>query len=205
MKNLNKNSMKLMAVILTMSLLIVGCSSNAEEHDKSTIDPGDSSVNIVVMATYVDDDRLASYSEAFDNTMDIEIEWIGITAGDSEVDPMSTMAGMTKLSGMIASGEVDILISDEENALRHGDNGNTFLSLSDAYDEETIAGFSHPPIKLPIRDEEGIETGDETAEVGIDVSDDADLLQATSAQKLSAYIVVNAANMDNAKELFQNL
>lgn len=94
----------------------------------------------MVAATYVDDSMVEGLKTELATLTDYpDITISTVAMGDSEADPMGTMAGMAKLSGMMAAGEVDVLITDADNARRYGDNGESYIALSELFTEEELA------------------------------------------------------------------
>ena len=120
-------------MLAAMLLLLAGCSGGGEESSSTAL-------NVVVAATYVDDSMVEGLKTELATLTDYpDITISTVAMGDSEADPMGTMAGMAKLSGMMAAGEVDVLITDADNARRYGDNGESYIALSELFTEEELA------------------------------------------------------------------
>lgn len=111
-------------MLASLLLLLAGCSGGGEESSSTAL-------NVVVAATYVDDSMLEGLKTELSTLTDYpDITVSAVATGDSQADPMGTMAGMAKLSGMMAAGEVDVFITDADNARRYGDNGEAYIALA---------------------------------------------------------------------------
>lgn len=146
------------------------CSGGGEESSSTAL-------NVVVAATYVDDSMVEGLKTELATLTDYpDITISTVAMGDSEADPMGTMAGMAKLSGMMAAGEVDVLITDADNARRYGDNGESYIALSELFTEEELAALSAEATGVPVLDDEGQETGETSAACGFILSENASAL-----------------------------
>lgn len=199
MKNMKKMK-KLLALLMiaVLALTLTGCSSGGKE------ETADTSLRIVVAARYVDDDMLSGLKEKLaQSTTGGTIEVTGVTMSDSQADPMGFMAGMTRLSGSIAAKEVDILITDADNARRVGDNGEGYLDINDTFTSSEIEKFTSGLACVSIVDEDGELTGEFSAPCGVVLSESANALMGLSGMQM--FIVSNTAQYDNAKTVFQYL
>lgn len=183
---------RLITVLLAaMLILLAGCSGGENESESA-------SLNVVVASVYVDDDMVEGLKTELETLTDYpDIAVATVAMGDSEADPMGTVAGMAKLSGMMASGEVDVLITDEENARRYGDNGESFVAISELFTEEELAAFAGEAVGVPVLDEESQPTGETSDACGFALSANASAL--VGLTDMQAYVMVNCEKMDAAK------
>lgn len=203
MKRTIKKSLAAALAIVMCAGLLAGCSSGGGED--TTAQP-DAALNIVVAANYVSDDALKEFAEAFAEKYapeGVTVNWSAISMGDPDADPTSVMGGMTRITGMIMEKEIDVLIADPDVARRHGDNGGSYVALSDAFTADQLAGFVREALTLPELDELGEATGGRTVECGVDVTDLDGIEKVTTADSLGAYIMINAANPEQAKAFIE--
>lgn len=200
---MNKRIASVLSLVLVLTLVMTGCSSGSSK----TV-----SLGVAVAAMYVDDAKLTLLKDdltaAFPdmNNEETAMSIQSIPTGDPEGDPMSAMAGMTKISAMMAAGEIDILICDPDNARRHGDNGETYVALDQLFTEEEIAELGITGVTLPVVDEETSElTGEQTHAVGVDLSGNAKINELFLIDSPAAYVIVSTKNLENAREVIKYL
>ncbi len=192
----------LVTLTLVTAMLMSGCSAPQNKIETS--------LHVVVTAKYVSDANVEAFAKSIQealpsyNNETKQFSFIGLSIGDGESDPMVTMGALTKFTGMMASNEVELLISDTDNASRNASNGDAFIPLSELFTEQEIASFTRETITLPMKDNDGNETGERTAPCGVDISDLPGVTQMMGADA-SAYIVANTKNLDAAKALFLHL
>lgn len=184
-------------------LPLVGCSLNAQESV---------SLGVAVAFEYVSEESFSAFSDdliaAFPqlNTEEAVMSVRSVSTGNPDGDPMGAMAGMTQITAMLTSGEIELLICDPENARRYGDNGETYMTVSEAFTEEEMRELGIVGVTMAIVDDEtGEETGEETEEVGVDLSGSAKLCQLFSVENPAAYIVSGTQHADEAKEVIKYL
>lgn len=178
-------------MLAAMLLLLAGCSGGGEESSSTAL-------NVVVAATYVDDSMVEGLKTELATLTDYpDITISTVAMGDSEADPMGTVAGMAKLSGMMAAGEVDVLITDADNARRYGDNGEAYIALSELFTEEELAALSAEATGVPVLDDEGQETGETSAACGFILSENASAL--TGLVDMRIFVFANCEKTDAAK------
>ena len=171
-------------MLAAMLLLLAGCSGGGEENSSTAL-------NVVVAATYVDDSMVEGLKTELATLTDYpDITISTVAMGDSEADPMGTVAGMAKLSGMMAAGEVD-------NARRYGDNGEAYIALSELFTEEELAAMSAEATGVPVLDDEGQETGETSAACGFVLSENASAL--TGLVDMRIFVFANCEKTDAAK------
>ena len=142
-----------LAMAALLALTLTGCSSGGGSGKKEA---ASATLNVVVAAPYVDDGMLTGLKEELAKVDEgSEIVVTGVTMSDSEKDPMGFMAGMARLSGSIAAKEVDILITDADNARRMGDNGEGYLPINDTFTAGEIEKFTSGLACVSIVGEDG--------------------------------------------------
>lgn len=184
--------------VLVMLFIVSGCSSSSNP---------DASLHMTVASAYVPDtmnqelDELlrAALPELYTESQQIVVNCI--STGNSETDPTTTMAGMTQIMGMMASGEVELLICTGENARRYGDNGNAFMPVSELFTESELTASGLQPVSVPVLDEEGNPTGENSVPCGIDLSGSSQLTSALYHDDIAAYVLVNTSHIENAKDV----
>ena len=130
---------------------LVGCSPGRQDSQPA-------SLHVALVATFVSDGSVEGVATRLKsgvpdyNDDEKSFRVIGISAGDSAADPMSVMAGSARIAGMLASGEIELWISDAENAKRYADNGANFIALDELFAAEEIASFNGTPIAIPVTD-----------------------------------------------------
>ena len=190
-------------VLVLLAVTLCGCSAGKDQENAS--------VQIAIASTYVPyelpetiaaklrEELPALYSEGKSAVIN------GISTGDSESDPQTTMAGMTRMMGMMASREIEVLICDSGNAKRYADNGNSFIPISELFTEEEITALNLNTVTVPVLDDEGNETGEVSVPCGIDLSACKILTQALTKTDVAAYVLVDSPNLDNAKAVIEYL
>ena len=98
---------------------------------------------------------------------------------------------------MMAAGEVDVLITDADNARRYGDNGESYIALSELFTEEELAALSAEATGVPVLDDEGQETGETSAACGFILSESASAL--TGLVDMRIFVFANCEKTDAAK------
>lgn len=195
---------KLLAAVMLLcaALLLTGCAKEEK---------ADVSLYVNVIDNYVLDDARAALETELTaalpalNTADARLSVLAISSGDSESDPMGTMAGMTQIAGLIASSEMELIICDSENAKRHGDNGENFILLDQLFtaEEQSILGIV--PMRLPLTDDEGNASGEMSAPCGVDLSGCTRLTELLGTTDVGAYVIVSTKHVDNAKTVIEHL
>jgi hypothetical protein len=183
---------------------LIGCSSKSKEAEAVSLYVG-------VAATYTSEDKVAglaaylnsglpAYSDATNR-----ISVTGISTGDSEADPMTVMAGSTRLATMLVSGEIELWICDAANAKRYAENGASYISLDTLFTEAELNSFAGTLIGIPITDSEGNPTGETSAICGIDLSRNAVVTEMTGIKGPQMFIMDSSSNVDAAKATFAYL
>ena len=190
-----------LAMAALLALTLTGCSSGGGSGKKEA---ASATLNVVVAAPYVDDGMLTGLKEELAKVDGgSEIVVTGVTMSDSEKDPMGFMAGMARLSGSIAAKEVDILITDADNARRMGDNGEGYLPINDTFTAGEIEKFTSGLACVSIVGEDGEITDEVSAPCGVRLSENASAL--ASLKNMQMFILANTQNTDAAKKVFTHL
>lgn len=190
-----------LAMAALLALTLTGCSSGGGSGKKEA---ASATLNVVVAAPYVDDGMLTGLKEELAKVDEgSEIVVTGVTMSDSEKDPMGFMAGMARLSGSIAAKEVDILITDADNARRMGDNGEGYLPINDTFTAGEIEKFTSGLACVSIVGEDGEITDEVSAPCGVRLSENASAL--AGLKNMQMFILANTQNTDAAKKVFTHL
>lgn len=195
--NFEKSGVAAVAV-LTSAVLLGGCGSEEAAGFQTAF-----------CATYVDSEAVETYGESLKTdlpelTIDgVEPSFIGMSMGDSESDPMETMAGMTKFTAMIAGGELDVVISDMENAARNA-RGEAFLDVSSYLTEEEMEKYEDKLLSFDMVDDEGNPTGEKTAVCGLDLSGNENI-SSLVGEDCGVFVAANTSHVDQAAALVRYL
>lgn len=183
-----------LTALLGMVFLMSGCGSQDED---------DGSLKVAFISTAVDSEAAQSYAQALierDSSI-TGVDCTTISLGSSQTDPAGYMAASMQLTGLVAAGDLDAIFFDIEGAAASARN-DTFYALSDLFTEEELAKMEGKTIDYAQVDEEGNETQERTAEVGLDVSNEEELTQILRSERVGLYIVGNAPHLEQAKTLF---
>lgn len=192
-------------VLLLCTLALTGCSSSREETDAA------SALHVSMINTYVpveapqalEDELKAALPQVF--TAENELVVNSVSSGDTEKDPMGAMAGMTQIAGMMSSGEMELWLCDSENARRHGDNASLYVPLDELFTVEEQKELGIVPVTLPLMDEQGNLTGEQSAPCGVDLSGCTLITQKMYTQDVAAYVLIDSPHLEQAKEVIRYL
>ena len=196
-----KRIISLISMVLAVVLMMTGCSSGGDTASAS-------SVKIVVAAPYVLEEALPEFDAALRaalpelNTEESSMLIQSVSTGDTESDPMSAMAGMTKIMTMMMSKEIEIMICDADNARRHGESGEAYVPLSELFTEEEQAELGIAPLTVAVVDDEGNVTGEESAPCGISLAHCEGVKNIFKMSDLGLYVLATSeeiANLENIK------
>ncbi len=110
-----------------------------------------------------------------------------------------------KAATLFASGGVDLLLADQATAAPYA-AADCFLPLDELFSQEELTDLGREKLKFPILDSMNEPTGEETAEVGLDVSDVAALAELLpGAEAPGIYIAANTADPQQAKAVLLRL
>lgn len=197
-----KKRLILVVLMLAAALLLTGCA----KEEKPAV-----SLYVNVIDTYVFDESREELQRELTgalpalNTADAALSVVAVSSGDTEKDPMGAMAGMTQIAGLMATGEMELILCDGENARRHGDNGGSYISLDELFTKEEQAALGIVPLSIPMSNDEGELTGEMSVPCGIDLSGCTRLTEMLHNTDVGAYVLVNSKNVDNAKAVIRHL
>ena len=141
-------------ILVLLLTLLTGCSSKEETAQKN-------SLHIVVAAPFATEEQANALKDAIVSAApeldseDLPLSVSHIATGDTEKDPYGAMAGMSQMTVRMMSDEIELLICDADNARRHGDNGETYIPLSELLTEEEIRELNVVPATIPLIDDAG--------------------------------------------------
>lgn len=193
--------LRYIVVLVVATVAVIGCSSNEKSSESVTL-------NVGLAAAFVSDEaveNLDSYlnealPEYSDDTKSISVT--GITSGDAAADPFSVMAGTTRIGALMAGGDIELWITDPENALRYAEGGESYVTLDTLFSEDEISAFQGELVRIPKLDDEGNRTGDFSEVCGVDLSQNAEVVEVTGIAEPQMFIIVGSDNMDAAKAAF---
>ena len=189
-------------VLLTAAVpaaLLAGCGS-----EKAAV------FQMAFCAPYVEAEAVETYGETVKADLpELTVEgteplFTAMTMGDSKADPMTAMAGMTKFSAMVAAGELDVVVSDLDNAARNA-RGESFLDVSSFLTEEELERYAERLLSFDMVDDEGNPTGEKTAVCGIDVSDNETLSALAGGGECGVFVVANTSHLEESSALVRYL
>jgi hypothetical protein len=191
-------------LFLVIAVAVIGCSSKKEKSEAI-------SLHVALASAYISDEMAESFASHLKaglpeyNDGEKSISVMGISTGSSEADPMSVMAGTTRVGAMMASGEVELWICDAENALRYADGGENYVALNTLFTDEELDSFVGTLIRIPITDDEGNKSGELSEICGLDLSKNTTVAELTGIAEPQMFIMAGSANMDAAKAVFEYL
>lgn len=162
-------------------------------------------LNVYLISTYVDENGLDSLKSFISDTLgdDVTINYDTTFTGDGS-DPSVQMAGMMKLTAAIAANEVDLIIADDTNAARNA-RSEAFYELSDILTADEISALGDKALSYDMLDDEGNASGEKTPVCGVDITGDEVITPAMGSSSAGAFVVGNAANLENAKTVLKAL
>ncbi len=203
----------LLSAITLSSLAFVGCSSEPEhglsitaispiidtekaEEYAATITVGEEALPVLLlpeMMTAPSDEEVVddeNYEPSSDDVYAKSAEMMGA-------------AGMMKVSAQISAKEVDIIISDYENAQRLSEG---FMPLSEVFTAEELEQIDETLfVSYGITDDEGNVTDEMMPASGIDVTNIEAFSEFMSGEQLVCHIVGNTENFDASKEYMMSM
>ena len=198
-----RNHMKQAAALLTAAIIpaamFTGCSGESKEQ-------GSGGPYLVVSSSLVNEEKAKELVSSLNGALsDVEIELNAISVGDTSKDPTSAMAGIMKLTMVMAGQEADVLIADYDSARRNA-GSEAFYPLTELFTEEELSPYADKLISFELTDDQGSPTGEKVENCGIDVSDNAELTAiCPGAESVGVYIISNAPNLEAAKDIFRQL
>lgn len=196
-----KRVISLTALVLAVILMLTGCSSG----DTSA---ANASVKIIVAVPYVlegaGDEFKAQLEQGLPelNTEEkkLSVQWFN--TGDTKADPMSAMAGMTKITTMLIGKEIEIMICDADNAQRHGEGGSTYMPLDTLFTAEEQAELGIVPLTVSKVDADGNATGEQSEPIGISLEGCEGVKNIFKMKDMGLYVIgtpETEANIENIR------
>ncbi len=196
-----KRVISLTALVLAVILMLTGCSSG----DTSA---ANASVKIIVAVPYVlegaGDEFKAQLEQGLPglNTEEkkLSVQWFN--TGDTKADPMSAMAGMTKITTMLIGKEIEIMICDADNAQRHGEGGSTYMPLDTLFTAEEQAELGIVPLTVSKVDADGNATGEQSEPIGISLEECEGVKNIFKMKDMGLYVIgtpETEANIENIR------
>ena len=164
-----KKMISVLALALAALLMMTGCSSGGDP-------AANASVKIAVTLPYVVEGAAEEFRLALEkglpelNTEEKKILVQAVNTGDTKADPMSAMAGMTKITTMFMGKEIEIMICDADNAQRHSDGGKGFMPLDQIFTEQEQAELGLEALTVFAVDADGGVTGEKSEPVGVSLA-----------------------------------
>ena len=196
-----KRVISAISLMLAVILMLTGCSSGGDPSSAK-------SVGVAVVAPYVLEEGMTEFTAALKeglpalNAEAAPMLIQSVNTGDTKADPMSAMAGMTKITTMMMSKEIEIMICDPENAQRHGEGGDGYVPLDTVFTAEEQAELGIIPLTVAKVDGDGQATGEQSAPCGISLENCEGIKDMFKMSDLGLYVVVTAkepVNLDNIR------
>ncbi len=194
----------LLLVLCVLLVTLCGCSAGNQSQDSATLQMAIATTYVPEnVVTAIETELKAQLPELYSDEKSVIIN--GISTGDSEKDPETTMAGMARIMGMMASGEIELLICDPENAKRYGESGENYVPVSDLFSSEELASLGIGVVSVPVMDDEGNITGELSAPCGFDLSECSIMTDTLYQSNMAAYVFIDSPNIENAKSVIKML
>jgi len=211
-KNLRTGLASLLLSVCFLVTLLAGCAPNNNEDTPFQMVFTSLYINNAAVSDYTDSLIIALPELSVDGKAPLFTSMImGEVENDIESgiinDPIMAMAGMMKMTALISSGEIDIIVSDIDNAARNA-RGGMFMPLDEIFTVDELNAMNGRLLYFDLIDYDGDEatpTGEITPICGIDISENEMMKQIFGAQEIGVFIVVNANNLDLAKEVMLTL
>ena len=193
-------------------LFVSGCSGNKKA----------SPFQVIFSAAYVNENAVAEYKTSLlgsipeltvDGTAPLFTSMVvGESRNDPESgviggDPMMNMAGMMRMAAVVSTGEMDVFISDMDNAARNA-RGEMFMSLDRVFPGENLSAYDDRLLSFDIMTTDGNEprpTGEKTPVCGISITGNAQMRRIFGDQEIGVFIVANTKNLETAKKIMRSL
>lgn len=184
-----------MACLLAVITVFSGCASNGGK------EAAEGTVRVLFASAVVDSSAAEEYAsklaERSDKIQAVECSTISL---GNQSDPTMYMAGTMKVAAMVAGKEVDVIFFDRDAAVADA-RAETFYALDELFSADELAQMQDRLIRYHQVDTEGNELQEETADCGLDLSDDAELTKILNSSQVGVYVVGNAQNLEAVKAL----
>jgi len=122
-------------------------------------------------------------------------------------DPMMGMAGIMKMVAIVSTSDLDVFVSDMENAARQA-RGGMFMPLADIFSGDDLAALESRFLSFDILNTEGIEpvpTGEKTPVCGIVITGNEKMKGIFGDQEIGVFIIANTKNLELSKKVVKTL
>ena len=186
-------------LLVTSTIFLTSCSSDDSP-----------SIQVMVANSYVNEEALTTCS---DNLLaehpswqqeDLPVQFSSLSFGSPDTDPAMYGASTMKISAIVASGEMDILICDIENAARYA-RGDMFISINEIISEEKLSSYQERLLTFELMDDEGNPTGEYTEPCGISLNGNTQFDTIYGEQEYGIFLVTNADPIENAEQVFMDM
>ncbi len=188
-----KRFISLILLALTALLTLTGCSGGGQEAY---------SVKIAVAVPYAVEGAAEQFADALNeglpamNADGRKMLIQTVSTGDTKNDPMSAMAGMSKVTTMFLGKEIEIMICDADNAQRHGEGGETYMPLEKLFTPEEQIGMGIEALTVLKTD------GAQSAPCGISLAGCEGITGLFKMSDLGLYVIdtpESEANLENIR------
>ena len=193
-------------VIILSVILILSCGGGSRSQE----------FQVVFVALQMDTDAI----DRFGNTISSSIPELTIN-GRSPLftamrmgtaiergDPQMAMGSAMRFSAMLASGEVDLVIVNMQNAMNMA-QGSAFLPLEAIFTESELSALEGRlldfDILRPNEMDVQVPTGERTGYLGIDITGNEQMTAIFGGQQIGVFVITNTANRDLAIHLMRSL
>ena len=203
-----------LAILITAGLVIslFGCSSR---------NSGADSFQIAFVSLSVNENAISEYGTFLTNEMpELTIDgkapvFIPIIAGETRNDyesgkvndPMAVMGGMMRLATLGATGALDVVIADMDNAARQA-RGDMFIPLADIFTRDELSSMENRFLSFDKLNTDGYEpvpTGEKTPVCGINITGNARMRSIFGNQEIGVFIAASTKNPELAKKVALSL
>jgi hypothetical protein len=209
-----KRVLEARTILVACGLLVClfGCSSKEK---------GPLPFQIVFSSLYINESAVTEYGAALLNEIpELSIDGkaplftsmiMGEAKNDTEsgnfIDPMMAMGSIMRVATTVSNGEIDVFISDFDNAARNA-RGGLFLPLSDVYTVDDLAALGDRLLSFDILNTDSYEptpTGEKTPICGINITGNEKIRRIFGDQEIGVFIVANTKNLELAKRVMASL
>ena len=190
------------ALLVILMFSFFGCSSNERGNQ----------FQIVFYASQVSENAVTGYgSFLLEQIPELTIEgraplFTPMVMGDAlqQIDPMMAMGTTMRLTGLMATGEVDMIIGNMENASNMA-QGESFIPLTEIFSESELRNLDDRLISFDItsvnESNARVPTGERTPALGISITGNDHIRAIFGSQEIGVFIITNTKNLELAKSV----